>query len=105
LPRSSRAHYVDRDTLQLVTEIIDTGVGMDNSKKRKLFKVFEHIKSKDPDSLESSTTGAGLGLYLSKQLSRYLKGDIDVESEPEKGTTVKIFFKVNVGSEQTVVEH
>jgi len=33
---------------------------------------------------------------LSKQLARYLNGDIDIESEPEQGTCVKIFFEVAV---------
>jgi len=33
------------------------------------------------------TSGLGMGLYISAEIIRYHKGDIGVESEPEKGST------------------
>ena len=37
--------------------------------------------------------GKGLGLYLVKTQILALGGNIDVESELNKGTTFKVFFK------------
>ena len=45
---------------------------------------------------QRNTQGNGLGLFLSLQLSKYLNGDIIIESEPKRGTTVKIYLLVEL---------
>ncbi len=37
--------------------------------------------------------GTGMGLYIAKTISEIYKGEIDIQSEPEKGTSVKVSLK------------
>lgn len=63
-------------------EVQDTGVGISDAYMNDLFKKFTQA--------DSSTTrkhgGSGLGLSISKQLSKQLNGDITVTSEKGKGS-------------------
>jgi len=69
--------------LQLMSyEVKDTGVGMDEEEQSRLFKPFTQA--------DTSTTrkfgGTGLGLYISRQLTQMLGGDLACESEKGKGS-------------------
>ncbi len=61
----------------------DTGIGISEEKKSKLFKEFSQI--------DSSTTrkygGTGLGLSISKKLSEMMNGKIGVESREGEGAS------------------
>ncbi|MGB0165534.1 MAG: PAS domain-containing protein, partial [Luteibaculum sp.] len=66
-----------------VIEITDNGIGIDlNKQGKKLFGMFKQ--------LHAGYEGKGLGLYLVKTQVELLGGEIEVESEPGKGTTFKI---------------
>ena len=67
-------------------KIIDTGVGI---KKMDLKYIFDDYKQVD-GSLTRKTGGTGLGLALVKRFSVLLGGNVSVESEYERGTTVTI---------------
>ena len=63
-------------------EIADTGYGMDDKTREKIFDPFYTTKS----------TGRGLGLRIVREIVRGHKGTITVQSEPGKGTVFKIMF-------------
>jgi signal transduction histidine kinase len=69
----------------ILIEVQDTGVGMTHEAKSRLFKPFEQA--------DKTTTrvygGTGLGLNICKSLLVLINGEITVESEQFKGTTVR----------------
>jgi len=78
----------------VVFRIMDTGIGIKEDDKGKLFKEFEQIDS----SITREYGGTGLGLVLTKRLVELHKGSIRVESEPGKGST--FFVKLPQGTEE-----
>lgn len=63
--------------------VSDTGCGIPAESLGKIFNKFEQVKSVDP---QTSTKGTGLGLAIVKELVELHGGQINVESEPGKGT-------------------
>lgn len=70
----------------------DTGIGISQDK---IEEVFEEFSQEDP-TIERRFGGSGLGLAISKKLATLLKGSIELESEPGKGSTFKIRIPVEV---------
>jgi signal transduction histidine kinase len=64
--------------------ITDTGVGISESDKKKLFKIDSKLQSRKGTAQE---TGSGLGLILCKEFIDLLHGNIMVESKIDEGTT------------------
>ena len=61
----------------------DTGVGIKDVDKPKLFKLFGFLTN----TQEINADGIGLGLYICKKIANKLGGDVTFESEYTKGTT------------------
>ena len=75
---------------RLRVEIEDTGIGIPEEKLGVIFDPFVQADT----SMSRSYEGAGLGLAICKKLVDILSGDIDVESELEKGS--RFWFEVPV---------
>ncbi|HUK81498.1 MAG TPA: ATP-binding protein [Verrucomicrobiae bacterium] len=76
---------------RLVVRIQDTGIGIPADKLDRIFEKFYQINS----SANRTYGGAGLGLYITKQLLNLLAATIDVESVPGKGTLVTVTLPKN----------
>ena len=75
---------------QIIIKVKDEGVGIKKEDANKLFKKFSRIEN----HLTSKTQGNGLGLYITKHLVESMNGQIDFESEENKGTTFIVTFPV-----------
>ena len=64
--------------------VSDTGIGIDKATQERLFKPFSQADS----SVSRSYGGTGLGLSITQNLVRMMEGQIKLESEIGKGTTV-----------------
>lgn len=77
------AYRIPKDDVHwLVFQVKDTGIGMTEEQRKKLFQPFVQA--------EASTTrkfgGTGLGLAISKMATTMMGGTIEVQSELNKGT-------------------
>ncbi len=63
--------------------VTDTGVGMPEAVRQRIFEPFFSTKGE---------AGSGLGLSMAYSIVRHHAGEIDVESEPGRGTTFTLRF-------------
>jgi signal transduction histidine kinase/CheY-like chemotaxis protein len=75
----------DRAWVQLVVK--DTGIGMDDEHASRIFERF--YRGRDGTS---TSPGTGLGLSIVKSLVELHEGQIEVESEPDRGTTFTVLL-------------
>jgi signal transduction histidine kinase len=85
----SDASTGDGETTRVFIEIIDTGPGVPSDKFGFIFEEFARI---DRDA----TTGAGLGLAISKRVADALGCDLQVESAVGLGSTFRLCIPIRV---------
>ncbi len=102
---SNSAKFTERGTIKLTVaprewngapgiemRVSDTGIGMTSEQMERLFEPFMQA--------DRSTTrkfgGTGLGLAITRRFVQLMGGDIQVESEPGKGSTFRILLPVEV---------
>lgn len=76
----------DSTDLKLVSVISDTGIGMSEEYMQKMYDKF----TRAVDTRVNEVRGSGLGLSIVKGIVDEMKGTIEVESRPGKGTTFRI---------------
>src|SRR5690606_19814406 len=75
----------DEDTEHIIVTVRDNGMGMDLSMGPSIFGMFKR--------LHHHVEGTGIGLYIVKKIMDNSDGKIEVESEVDKGTAFKLFFR------------
>lgn len=78
--------------IKIRCEVIDTGIGIKEEEKKKVFQSFTQLDNAENKKHE----GAGLGLSISKQLLTLLGGEINVESTPGEGSTFWFIFRTQI---------
>jgi len=92
----------DDENVEVKFNIIDTGIGIP---KDKLASVFESYTQAYTD-ITRRFGGTGLGLAITRQLVTMQNGQINIESEPGKGSTfsVTLQFQKGVADSQATVD-
>ena len=73
----------------------DSGIGIEPEFQDEIFRRF-YEKDNNHPSLRVQNEGTGIGLALSLQMVKLHKGDIKVESEPNKGASFEVTFPINL---------
>ncbi|MCF8218798.1 MAG: PAS domain S-box protein [Bacteroidales bacterium] len=90
---------IKRKGSEILFSVHDTGIGIPKDKQEYIFERFRQV------DLEYKTAGAGtgLGLSISRNLAEQMNGEIQVESEPGKGsvfTLIVPFRNIEAKSEE-----
>nr|MCR5784718.1 response regulator [Eubacterium sp.] len=82
--------------VSLCLKVSDSGIGIKEEDRDKLFKSFERLDQKKNQKIE----GTGLGLHITDSLVRMMGGYIDVESEYGKGSVFTVYMtQISTGKE------
>lgn len=73
---------INKDKNEIIITVKDSGIGISAENQKKLFSAFTQADN----STSRQYGGTGLGLVLSKELSRLMQGDIIIKSEEEVGS-------------------
>lgn len=86
------------DKMELFFIVKDTGIGIDQADKEKLFQSFSQADA----SISRKYGGTGLGLNICKQLVELMGGRIEVEGEKGKGSTFSFSIWLGISDEDEV---
>ena len=86
---------------QLEISVTDTGIGIEASQIPHLFDAFRQADS----STSRRFGGTGLGLSISRELAVLMHGDIDITSEPGKGSCFTALVQAEPVGEDTINWH
>ena len=85
----------DKSALDLIFAVEDTGVGISDSQQKIIFEAFRQQDGQN----QAKYGGTGLGLAITRRLVEMMGGEMQLVSQPGKGSTFSILLKdVNVAS-------
>ncbi|MEP0860835.1 MAG: response regulator [Ignavibacterium sp.] len=96
---SNAIKYTSKGEIKLLTDFIDgkiiikisdTGIGISADNLSKIFEPFRQ----ESEGFNRKYEGTGIGLTLTKKFVELLEGNLDIDSEVGKGTTVTIILPV-----------
>jgi len=84
--------YIIENESNLMYYVKDTGIGIPPEKQSIIFDFFRQ----GDDSFTRGYDGIGIGLSVSKKISKILQGELKVVSEPEKGSTFSLTIPIEL---------
>ncbi|MBF0186922.1 MAG: transporter substrate-binding domain-containing protein [Magnetococcales bacterium] len=91
---------LDEDPPRLTFTITDTGIGIMPEQLERLFQPF----FQGDDSSTRKAGGAGLGLSVGWNLVKLMGGDLQVETEPDRGSTFSFTLELEESAEKVLAE-
>ena len=93
-----RADYkrTEEDKMDLIISVKDTGMGIRKEDMGKLFESFRRIEEEKNRNIE----GTGLGMNIVMSLLRLMGGEIQVDSEYQKGSTFTVTIPQKIISDE-----
>lgn len=79
---------VRKEKNQTVLTVSDTGIGIPKEHQERIFERFYRVDK----SRSKSTGGTGLGLAIVKHIIAKHEAQLEIDSEPGKGTIMKVFL-------------
>jgi len=79
---------VEEDKDSAVVKIRDTGIGIPKEEQERIFKRFYRLDK----SRSKETGGVGLGLSIAEWIAHAHRGRIEVDSEPNRGSTFAVYL-------------
>lgn len=86
--RSEVILNVNQDQNRLMFEVIDYGIGIPSTEQKHLFTPFHRFTN------VNNIEGTGLGMAIVKRCADILDAEIAIESELNKGTTIKLVVPI-----------
>ncbi|MFT3738456.1 MAG: ATP-binding protein [Breznakibacter sp.] len=95
-------YELDRRTHGLYLYVMDTGIGIDSERINNIFNRFTQAD----DNYTRRYGGVGLGLAISQELARLLKGDIKIESTVGKGSKFIVLLpQIKMSAKHMIQNH
>jgi hypothetical protein len=84
-------HIFKASNRKIQCDVKDTGIGISEEDRRKLFKKFYQVQK---GLVKQDGAGTGLGLSITRELIRLHGGDISIKSEVGKGSTFSVTLPI-----------
>ncbi|WP_100642674.1 hybrid sensor histidine kinase/response regulator [Alteromonas facilis] len=88
---SAQGRNLPHGLYELTLTVEDTGIGISRQDRKKLFSAFSQVD----DALNRNYQGTGLGLVISQELVRLMRGQLTLHSTPGQGSSFCVTLQMN----------
>lgn len=92
---------LDQEGKEIVISVEDSGIGIPESSKDKIFNKFYQVENWET----RKNSGSGLGLYVSKSLAKRIGGDLVLEETTKKGSRFSLILPIKYPHPEDLKKH